>query len=269
MKRSFLALVLVIAAIISAVCIFQCGDKNSCDGSCASQDKCVNLGNDKTPATMNQSTAKKSLEAPFIRNVEQLSNDEIRAVLNDKVKPIAIDYHNWSDKFPYAPKVEFRIAHSDDAIVIMFDVEEEHVKAIAMENHGRVWEDSCVEFFVGNPNGEGYFNFEINCIGTILASAHKSRAESKPFTAEQLAKVRRFGTFKHEAIDIKGQTKWWLAEVIPFELIGLDKAPKSLKANFYKCGDKLDKAHYMSWSPITLPEPNFHCPEFFGNVELM
>ena len=89
---------------------------------------------------MNQSTAKKSLEAPFIRNVEQLSNDEIRAVLNDKVKPIAINYHNWSDKFPYAPKVEFRIAHSDDAIVIMFDVEEEHVKAIAMERGVFRWQ---------------------------------------------------------------------------------------------------------------------------------
>ena len=269
MKKFVLALgvVAVIAAV--AVAVFQSQEKKSCGECCASQDKCVNLENDKTSTAMNQSTEKKSLEAPFIRNVEQLSNDELRAVLNDKVKPIAIDYHNWSAEFPYAPKVEFRIAHSDDALVIMYDVEEEHVKAIAMENHGRVWEDSCVEFFVANPNGEGYFNFEINCIGTILASYHKSRPESAPFTDEQLAKVRRFGTFKHEAIDIKGQTKWWLAEVIPFSLLGLDKAPKSLKANFYKCGDKLDKAHYMSWSPITLEKPNFHCPEFFGNVELL
>ena len=269
MRKGLLVVGVIVLSVIGAVCYFQCsGEKSGCDG-CVSQDNCVNLENDKTSATMNQSTAKKSLEAPFIRNVEKLSNDEIRAVLNDKVKPIAIDYHNWSAEFPYAPKVEFRIAHSDDALVIMYDVEEEHVKAIAMENHGRVWEDSCVEFFVGNPNGEGYFNFEINCIGTILASAHKTRAESTPFTAEQLSKVRRFGTFKHEAIDIKGQTKWWLAEVIPFELIGLEKAPKSLKANFYKCGDKLEKAHYMSWSPITLEKPNFHCPEFFGNVELL
>ena len=213
-------------------------------------------------------TAKKSLEVRFIRNLEQLGDNDLRLVLRDKIAPEKIECVNWAE-FPYAPRVEFRVAHSDDAIVVMFDVEEEHIRAVAMESNGAVWEDSCVEFFVANPAGEGYFNFEINCVGTILASYHKTRADSKPFTDEQLAKVRRFGTFKHEAIDIKGQTKWWLAEVIPFELIGLDKAPKSLKANFYKCGDKLEKAHYMSWSPITLEKPNFHCPEFFGNVELM
>ncbi|WP_262895053.1 carbohydrate-binding family 9-like protein, partial [Parabacteroides distasonis] len=26
--------------------------------------------------------------------------------------------------------------------------------------------------------------------------------------------------------------------------------------------------HFVSWSPIDLPEPNFHCPEFFGEIYL-
>ena len=127
MKKGLLVVGVIVLSVIGAVCYFQCsGEKSGCDG-CVSQDKCVNLENDKTSATMNQLTAKKSLEAPFIRNVEQLTNDEIRAVLNDKVKPIAIDYHNWSEEFPYAPKVEFRIAHSDDALVIMYDVDRKSV----------------------------------------------------------------------------------------------------------------------------------------------
>jgi hypothetical protein len=217
---------------------------------------------------LNAAAERKTLHSTYIPNLQQLSDSELVAALRENVEPKAIDTVNWSD-YPYRPLVNFRFAHSDKALAVMFEVEEEHLRAVTLNDNGPVWEDSCVEFFVGNPNGEGYFNFEINCVGTILASYHKTRADSKPFTDEQLAKVRRFGTFKHEAIDIKGQTKWWLAEVIPFELIGLDKAPKSLKANFYKCGDKLDKAHYMSWSPITLEKPNFHCPEFFGDVELL
>ena len=97
MRKGLLVVGVIVLSVIGAVCYFQCsGEKSGCDG-CVSQDNCVNLENDKTSATMNQSTAKKSLEAPFIRNVEQLTNDEIRAVLNDKVKPIAIDYHNWSE----------------------------------------------------------------------------------------------------------------------------------------------------------------------------
>ena len=94
-------------------------------------------------------TAKKSLEVRFIRNLEQLGDNDLRLVLRDKIAPEKIECVNW-EEFPYAPRVEFRVAHSDDAIVVMFDVEEEHVRAVAMESNGAVWEDSCVEFFVAS-----------------------------------------------------------------------------------------------------------------------
>ena len=85
----------------------------------------------------------------------------------------------------------------------------------------------------------------------------------------KISQIRRFGSLKHEPHDSRGEgQKWWLAEVIPFSLLGLDKAPKTLRANFYKCGDNCDKTHFLSWSPIALPTPNFHCPEFFGSIEM-
>ena len=34
----------------------------------------------------------------------------------------------------------------------------------------------------------------------------------------------------------------------------------------YKCGDKLQTPHFLSWAPIDLPKPKFHCPEFFGEL---
>jgi hypothetical protein len=39
-----------------------------------------------------------------------------------------------------------------------------------------------------------------------------------------------------------------------------------MAANFYKCGNKTVHKHYLSWSPIDLGEPNFHCPEYFGVI---
>jgi hypothetical protein len=126
-----------------------------------------------------------------------------------------------------------------------------------------------VEFFVKSPAGEGYFNFEVNCIGTALAAFRRSRTDADHFDEERMARVRRFGSLPHAEIDSRGEgQRWWMVEVIPFALLGLERAPKQIEANFYKCGDKCDKPHFLSWSPIGLKEPNFHCPEYFGVVEM-
>ena len=230
---------------------------------------------DKTTPKMKTSTATtvastpKKIEARFVRKIEQFRNDEIRLVMRDRVPSHEVACVNWQE-YPYAPEVMFRIAHSDDALAVMFEVEEDHLRAVAMSAEENVWEDSCVEFFVENPAGEGYFNFEVNCIGTMLAAKRLSRTEATLFNAEQMAQIRHFGSLAKAPIDSRGAgQKWWMVEVIPFSLLGLKSAPKSLRCNFYKCGDKCDRPHFLSWSPINKPEPNFHCPDFFGEVVLV
>lgn len=211
---------------------------------------------------------RKTLHSTYIPNLQQLSDSELVATLRERVKENPIDTVNWSD-YPYAPPVTFRFAHSEEALTVMFEVEEEHLRAVTLDDNGPVWEDSCVEFFVKNPVGGGYFNFEINCVGTALAAKRKARNDAQMFTPEQLACVRRFGSLPHEVIDSVGEgQRWWLVEVIPFSVLGLESAPERLAANFYKCGDGCRKVHFLSWSPIALPEPNFHCPDFFGEVVL-
>ena len=223
----------------------------------------------KTSAAPTVASASQKIEARFIRKIEQFRNDEIRLVMRDRVPSHLVACVNW-EEYPYAPEVTFRIAHSDDALAVMFEVEEDHLRAVAMSAEENVWEDSCVEFFVENPAGEGYFNFEVNCIGTMLAAKRISRTEANLFNAEQMDKIRCFGSLAKAPIDSRGAgQKWWMVEVIPFSLLGLKSAPKSLRCNFYKCGDKCDRPHFLSWSPIDKPEPNFHCPEFFGEVILI
>ena len=223
----------------------------------------------KTSTAPTVASASQKIEARFIRKIEQFRNDEIRLVMRDRVPSHQVACVNWAE-YPYAPEVTFRIAHSDDALAVMFEVEEDHLRAVAMSAEENVWEDSCVEFFVENPAGEGYFNFEVNCIGTMLAAKRISRTEATLFNAEQMDKIRCFGSLAKAPIDSRGAgQKWWMVEVIPFSLLGLKSAPKSLRCNFYKCGDKCARPHFLSWSPIDKPEPNFHCPEFFGEVILV
>lgn len=207
------------------------------------------------------------LQSTYINGLESLSDQQLQEALNG-LESHSVGCVNWQE-FPYRPSVNFRLAHSDKAIAVLFEVSEDHVKAVAMEDNGPVWEDSCVEFFVMGPDGKHYTNFEMNCIGTLLAARRTSRHDPVHFTPEQFAPVRRITSLPHEPVDSKATGEsWWAIEVIPFEAFGYTEKPASLRANLYKCGDKCDQPHFLSWSPIGLPNPDFHCPQWFGVIEL-
>ena len=207
------------------------------------------------------------IKAQYIAGVEALTDEALLQALSALEKH-KIGCVNWAE-FTYKPSVNFRMACSDKAIAILFDVTEDHVKAVTMEDNGPVWEDSCVEFFVQSPDGKHYTNFEMNCIGTMLAAKRTSRHDPAPFTPEQFAPIRRITSLPHEPMDSKGAGQsWWAIEVIPFEAFGYSSKPESFRANLYKCGDKCDQVHFLSWSPIDLPQPDFHCPQFFGEIAL-
>lgn len=208
-----------------------------------------------------------TLKAQYIAEVETLSNEALHEALSS-LESNEIGCVNWAE-FTYKPAASFRMAYSDKAIAILFEVSEDHVRAAAMENNGPVWQDSCVEFFVMGPDGEHYTNFEMNCAGTMLAARRTSRHDPAQFTPEQFAKVRRITSLPHEPMDSRAEGQsWWAMEVIPFESFGYSEKPASLRANLYKCGDKCDQPHFLSWSPIGLPNPDFHCPKFFGEIRL-
>lgn len=186
----------------------------------------------------------------------------------DKFAKASIASVNWPDAFPYAPEVKLSVAHTADRLLVRFDVTEDNPKAVTTENNGPVWEDSCCEFFVSIPGQPGYFNFETNCIGAGLAAKRTSREDCVHFDDEKMAKVIRRSTLGCQPLDIKETTAWALELEVPFEVLGLDGCPECLNANFYKCGDKTDKPHYISWNRIDNPKPNFHLPEFFGTLVL-
>lgn len=60
---------------------------------------------------------------------------------------------------------------------------------------------------------------------------------------------------------------WTLLVGIPFDLFHNGK-PDELRINIYKCGDRTETPHFLSWAPISTPSPDFHRPEFFRNVKL-
>ena len=206
------------------------------------------------------------IRSQYIADIETLSDEALIEALS-ATESHAIANVNWAE-YPYKPSADFHLAHSDKAIAIMFKVTEDHVKAVAMENNGRVWEDSCVEFFVRMADGQRYVNIEMNCIGSILVGKRLTKKDATHLSHAEIATIRRITSLPHEPVDSHSEgLTWWAIEVIPYEIFGYDQKPGSLRANIYKCGDKCDQPHFLSWSPIPLPEPNFHCPEYFGEIE--
>lgn len=200
----------------------------------------------------------KTLELPLVNGFDDLASFAVT-----KIAEVP-----WKKDFPYCPAVTLHIAHTADALLLQYDVEEDNVKAVCVSSNGPVWEDSCVEFFVKTPGSPFYFNFETNCIGTGLASKRLSRESCRHFSPVMMEQVKRKSSLPHTQIDT-GKGKWTLELTVPFKLLDCGERPEKLLANFYKCGDKTAQTHFVAWAPIDNPKPNFHLPEFFGQLTLL
>ena len=177
---------------------------------------------------------------------------------------------NWQE-YPYQPSVKFRAAHTGDALLLHYQVTEASVRAVALADDGRVWEDSCVECFLSPEGNDFYYNFECNCAAKLLLHGGPAGGERPTASEEVLKSVQRWASLGTEPFEEKvGECTWQIALVIPASAIFrheiADFNGKTMRGNFYKCGDKLQTPHFLSWSPIDLPRPKFHCPEFFGEL---
>ena len=183
-----------------------------------------------------------------------------------------IDNVNWPEAFPYKPKVEFAAAHTGDALLLHYRVEEQSVRAVAQKDHEHIWEDACVEFFVMPDKADGlYYNIECNCTGKLIVAVGEGRNERQPAPAEVMQDIERWASLGKEPFDVREEpTKWEVALRIPITTFFKHKFQsfEGIRAtgNVYKCGDNLPVPHFISWNPIMTENPDFHRPEFFGQI---
>ncbi len=198
------------------------------------------------------------------------------AEISELFDSAAIPFHpiavvNWPKEFPYTPGVKFRIAHNGSMILIEYVVAEEYVRAMAESDNGHVWEDSCVEMFI-TFDGSHYYNIECNCRGKVLLACGPKRNDRTYSTPEQVALIRRSPSIADaKPFDSRpAQGEWSMRLAIPAEAFFADRITDlrgiHAKANFYKCGDRLPTAHFLSWQPIPVASPDFHLPQYFGDV---
>ncbi len=191
-----------------------------------------------------------------------------------KVPFTDLTYANWSAQYPYKPEAKFRLAYYDDKLLLHYVVKEDSVAAVAKDDGGRVWEDSCCEFFLQPFSGGPYYNFECNAAEKMYIAYGTGREGRQQVPPSQYHSVKRWSSFGRKAFPEKtGRQTWQLALVIPLDVLTAHhlRNPRgmTMRANFYKCGDKLARPHFLSWSPVECDHPDFHRPSSFGKITFL
>lgn len=179
-----------------------------------------------------------------------------------------VEAYPWGGE--YRPEVRFRAGWSDSGLRVWMECREADPLRRVNQPNGRVWCDSCMEFFLapGPRAQDGYFNFEMNALGAMLLGFGVSDAEFV------------FEDFPRSQLPLRAEVlsdRWTLDLSVPFALIQRrfpGFCPQSgtvMHGNFYKCGDETAQPHFgcrFSIDASQVPEPNFHRPEYFGALIL-
>lgn len=186
--------------------------------------------------------------------------------------PVAeISNFPWEKEGDYRPQAGAQVSFGEDGLHVKLQALEDELYATTTEQLHFVHIDSCLEFFMRPfPKEDArYFNFEFNPLGITYSSLGDGRQNRVLLTMED---VLAMGISSR--ITWGKKAMWELTFRIPNQLIAkyfegrvLQKG-SVLEGNFYKCGEWTPTSHFGCWNPIRLPEPDFHAPQFFGELEI-
>ena len=188
--------------------------------------------------------------------------------------PVVEVDHFHAEGQDHCPRTQAKMVHDDAGVYVIFQVQDQYVRCVETKRQGPVCRDSCVEFFVEPVPGRGYFNFEINCGGTLLLHYNAQPAgvhyAPKLLNGEDLDQVRIYHSMPRVVEpELHGPVTWRIEFFAPYELFEACAGPARPEAgtvwrgNFYKCGDETSHPHWGMWNPIPGPL-GFHRTEYFA-----
>lgn len=158
-----------------------------------------------------------------------------------------------------------KIGYTKDALLVRLEAHEALIRAEETGPLGRPWEDSCLEFFLSPASGDPrYINIEFNPNACCRLGLGDGRERMQLLPEKNWLEPEVFTTAEG----------WGITYRVPFALLKMlfptfIAAPGTvIRANCYKCGDKTEKPHFLSWNRVASETPNFHRPQDFGKMVL-
>ena len=171
------------------------------------------------------------------------------------------------DETGYRPEARAYVGLFGEDLHVLMCAKEQTVRAVETRCGGRVCEDSCLEFFLMPFPGRDarYLNVEVNAAGVAHIGLGEGRAPRKVWG--ELPEGFDVSASKHEG-------GWWavryaLCGAFLREVFGAAPRPgnDALRGNFYTCDESIHP-HFGVWNPIDVPKPDFHRPEYFGEMRM-
>ena len=176
----------------------------------------------------------------------------------------------------HRPAVRAKVLYTPDALNLRFSVSDRYLVCRHTHFQESVYKDSCVEFFVQPRPDRGYFNFEINCGGTLLSYY----IEDPTRTADGFVRFTKVAEEHGRQVEIlhslpqtvdpeePGPIDWEIGCRIPRGVLEAYIARwvpgrARPRGNFYKCADESSHPHWASWAPIG-EKLDFHQPGCFA-----
>jgi hypothetical protein len=189
--------------------------------------------------------------------------------------------HFLPESSDHHPSTEAKLLYEEHSVHVFFKVSDRYVRSIHTGYMAEVWNDSCVEWFVQPRPDKGYFNFEVNCGGSLYASyvedpqrINKKLKKFTPLPFETCQTIEIFHSMPAVVEpEISGPVEWFIELNIPIKAFEPFVGPigslagQEWRANFNKCGDETSHPHWATWSPVS--EKNFHRPQEFGVIYFM
>lgn len=182
-----------------------------------------------------------------------------------------IDFYPWEKNGESHPESYAAVfAVEGEGIHALLWSFEEDILCNCTKRDDPVYTDSCLEFFLMPVEGDNrYINFEANKNGAYLSEIGTCRADR--VFIKSLTDLEPI----IEIIEITegGETAWGYEITIPEKLIsalyGIEYKIKEscIKCNFYKCAELSANPHFGTFFPVNTEKPDFHRPEFFGEIK--
>ena len=194
---------------------------------------------------------------------------------------LSVDHFMAEHGSDHRPITLAKVAYADDGLFVFFKVTDRYVVCRHTQFQSPVYKDSCAEFFVQPKADKGYFNFEMNCGGSLLVTYIEDSTRTptgfKKYTKlppEADALIQRYHSLpQHMETEQAGPVEWCLEYFIPFSFFERYVGPlgpvqgQTWRANFFKCADESSHPHWATWAPL---DPDFaggfHRPDKFGLI---
>jgi hypothetical protein len=163
------------------------------------------------------------------------------------------------------------LAWDERGLEVIFTCEDQDAWGSFTGHDDPLWQEEAVEVFLaaGEEDPKVYYEVELSPRGVLF----DAKVENPNSRREDMVVATDWDwhdiEFAAQNIGKEGSQDWQARLFLPWQGIGLNRAPPILRANFYRIErPRNGEAEFSCWSPTLKSPPDFHQPARFGTLYL-